>query len=135
MGQKRIVSIDLRTEMRVAIARRLTDYLDKNQQQALGLDVVNIPSMKLIQNTAAWKKWRGNWVRRRKQINQYFDTNIRHPEDFINAQTRILTPERLCFYLAAYTCIEIDCRKEALADAMLRKKELKGCTRRNDEEK
>ncbi len=111
MNKVSIVEPGLQTEVKTTLIRRFKDFLDSKRQEEWGLQVDGITSMNTMRNSAPWKKWCSNWIRRRKQINQYYHRDIKTPDDFLNTQTHVLAPERLCFYLAAYTCIAIDNEK------------------------
>lgn len=126
MNKVSIVETGLQTEVKTTLIRRFKDFLDSKRQDEWGLQVDGITSMQTLRNSTTWKKWRANWLRRRKQINQYYNRDIKSPEDFLSVQTHVLAPERLCFYLAAYTCIAQDHEKEVVEDVRMRWKEVRG---------
>lgn len=122
MNKKSVVSSELQAAITNALAVGSKDLLDSSRQHALGLHVTGISSMKMVRNSYTWKKWRSNWIRR-KQAHQEDKRDINTPEDFVGVQTNVLAPERLCFYLAAYTCIAQLYQEEVVADVQMRRKE------------
>lgn len=92
MEKKAIVANDLQTEMRLSLARGFRDFIDEERQKDWGLQVNEITSMKTIRNSTTWKIWCGNQMRRRKQINHYYNRDIKTPEDFISVQCSVLAP-------------------------------------------
>lgn len=126
MDKKNIVSEIVYDEMWRIHWRFAKDFLSRKRQAKLGLRVEGISSIQKQQDTTEWKKWRANWRRRRVQINQYFGEDIYRAEDFMENQKKIISPERLCFYLAAYCCLAQEHEKEAIENRYLRWKELRG---------